>query len=52
MVEGNGQKWISQKFICVNFRDKSKKNKFQEFSILNALILKKLVSEFICKKLE
>ena len=48
-----GKKWISQKgnlFVSIFFEINQKRINFKKFSILNALILKKLVSEFICKK--
>ncbi len=48
-----GKKWISKKgnlFITVFFKFDPKRIKFQEYAILNAYIVKKIISKFISKK--
>ena len=50
-----GKKWISQKgnlFISIFFEINQKKINFKQFAILNAFILKKLVSKFISKNIK
>ena len=49
-----GKKWISRKgnlFVTVFFKFDPKKIKFQEYAILNAYIVKKVISKFISKKI-
>ena len=50
-----GKKWISQKgnlFISIFFEINQKKINFKQFAILNAFILRKLVSKFISKNIK
>ena len=50
-----GKKWISQKgnlFISIFFEINQKRINFKKFTILNAFILKKLVSKYISKKIK
>ena len=50
-----GKKWISQKgniFISVFFEIDQKKISFKQFAVLNAFILRKLVSNFISKNIK
>ena len=50
-----GKKWISQKgnlFISIFFEINQKRINFKQFAILNAFILKKLVSKYISKKIK
>ena len=50
-----GKKWISQKgnlFISIYFAINEKRFNFKQFAIMNAIILKKLVSNFISKKIK
>ena len=50
-----GKKWISQKgnlFISIFFEINQKSINFKQFAILNALILRKLVSKFISKSIK
>tara|TARA_X000000368_G_scaffold270903_1_gene214780 strand:+ start:2149 stop:2715 length:567 start_codon:yes stop_codon:yes gene_type:complete len=50
-----GKKWISQKgniFISVFFEIDQKKITFKQFAVLNAFILRKLVSNFISKNIK
>ncbi len=50
-----GKKWVSQKgnlFISIFFRIDQKKINFKQFAILNALILRKLLSNFISKNIK
>lgn len=49
-----GKKWISAKgnlFISVYFEIDQKKINFKRFAILNAFIIRKLISKFISKKI-
>ena len=49
-----GKKWISQKgnlFISIFFEIDQKRINFKQFAILNALLLRKLLSKFISKKI-
>ena len=49
-----GKKWISKKgnlFLTVFFKFDPKKIKFQEYAILNAYLVKKVISKFISKKI-
>ena len=49
-----GKKWISTKgnlFVTVFFKFDPKKIKFQEYAILNAYIIRKIISKFISKKI-
>ena len=49
-----GKKWVSQKgnlFISIFFEIDQKKINFKQYAILNALILKKVVSKIISKKI-
>ena len=50
-----GKKWISQKgnlFISIFFEIDQKRINFKEFAILNAFLLRKLLSKFISKKIK
>jgi BirA family biotin operon repressor/biotin-[acetyl-CoA-carboxylase] ligase len=50
-----GKKWISQKgnlFISIFFEINQKRINFKQFAILNAFILRKLVSKFIFKNIK
>ena len=50
-----GKKWISQKgnlFISIYFAINEKRFNFKQFAIMNAIILKKLISNFISKKIK
>ena len=50
-----GKKWISQKgnlFISVFFELKQKKINFKHFAILNAYLLKKVLSKYFSKKIK
>jgi len=50
-----GKKWISQKgnlFISIFFKINQMKINFRQFSILNALVLKKTISKSILKKIK
>ena len=50
-----GKKWISKKgnlFISIFFEMSKKKINFRQFSILNALILRKLISNFISENIQ
>ena len=50
-----GKKWISQKgnvFISIFFEINQKQINFKQFAILNAYILKLVISKFIKKKFE
>ena len=50
-----GKKWISQKgnlFISIFFEINQKRINFKQFAILNAFILRKLVSKFISKNIK
>ena len=50
-----GKQWISQKgnlFISIFFKLDQKKINFKEFAILNALLLKNLISKKISKKIK
>ena len=50
-----GKKWISQKgnlFISIFFEINQKKINFKQFAILNAFLLRKLLSKFISKKIK
>ena len=50
-----GKKWVSQKgnlFISIFFRIDQKKINFKQFAILNAFILRKLLSNFISKNIK
>ena len=50
-----GKKWISQKgnlFISIYFAINEKRFNFKQFAVMNAIILKKLVSNFISKKIK
>ena len=50
-----GKKWISQKgnlFISIFFEINQKRINFKQFAILNALLLRKLLSKFISKKIK
>ena len=50
-----GKKWISQKgnlFISIFFEIDQKRINFKQFAILNALLLRKLLSKFISKKIK
>ena len=49
-----GKKWISKKgnlFISIFFRFDQKKINFKQFSVLNALLIKKIISKIISKKI-
>ena len=56
-TKGRGRivkKWISRKgnlFVTVFFKFDPKKIKFQEYAILNAYIIRKIISKFISKKI-
>ena len=48
-----GKRWISRKgnlFISILFEMKSKKIDFKQYAILNAYVIKKIISKYICKK--
>ena len=48
-----GKKWISKKgnlFISLFFKFDQKKINFKQFAVLNALLLKKIISKTISKK--
>ena len=50
-----GKKWISQKgnlFISIFFEIDQKRINFKQFAILNAFLLRKLLSKFISKKVK
>ena len=50
-----GKKWISQKgnlFISIFFEIDKKRINFKQFAILNAFLLRKLLSKFISKKIK
>lgn len=50
-----GKKWISKKgnlFITLFFRFDQRKINFKQFAILNAFLLKKVISNFISKKIK
>lgn len=50
-----GKKWISKKenlFISIFFKLNEKKINFKQFAILNALLLKNLISKTVSKKIE
>ncbi len=50
-----GKKWISQNgnlFFSIFFEMNPKKIKSKQFAILNALVLKKLISKFISKRVD
>ena len=50
-----GKKWISQKgnlFISIFFEINQKRINFKQFAILNAFLLRKLLSKFISKKIK
>ena len=50
-----GKKWISQKgnlFISIFFEIDQKRINFKQFAILNAFLLRKLLSKFISKKIK
>ena len=50
-----GKKWISKKgnlFISLFFKIDQKKINFRQFAILNALLLKKVISKIILKKIQ
>ncbi len=50
-----GKKWISQKgnlFISIFFQLNKKKLNFKQFAILNALLLKQIISEIVTKKIK
>tara|TARA_B100000674_G_scaffold30506_1_gene21515 strand:- start:609 stop:1172 length:564 start_codon:yes stop_codon:yes gene_type:complete len=50
-----GKKWISKKgnlFISLFFKFDQKKINFKQFAILNALLLKKVISKIISKKIK
>ena len=50
-----GKKWISQKgnlFISIFFEINEKRVNFKQFAIMNAIILEKLISNFISKKVK
>ena len=50
-----GKKWISQKgnlFISIFFEINQKRINFKQFAILNAFILRKLISKFISKNIK
>ena len=50
-----GKKWISQKgnlFISIYFEINQKKINFKQFAILNAFILRKLISELISRNIK
>ena len=49
-----GKKWVSQKgnlFFSIFFEIKEKKIDFKQYAVLNALVLRKLISEFISKRI-
>ena len=49
-----GRKWISQKgnlFISIFFRFDQRKINFKQFAIINAFLLKKVISNLISKKI-
>ena len=49
-----GKKWVSQKgnlFFSIFFEIKEKKINFKQYAVLNALVLRKLISEFISKRI-
>ena len=48
-----GKRWISRKgnlFISILFEMKSKKIDFKQYAILNAYVIKKIISKYISKK--
>ena len=50
-----GKKWISKKgnlFISLFFKFDQKKINFKQFAVLNALLLKKLISKIISKRIK
>ena len=50
-----GKKWISKKgnlFISLFFNFDQRKINFQQFAILNAFLLKKVISKYIAKKIK
>tara|TARA_Y100000591_G_C21645846_1_gene600268 strand:- start:82 stop:645 length:564 start_codon:yes stop_codon:yes gene_type:complete len=50
-----GKKWISQKgnlFFSIFFQLNKKKINFKQFAILNALLLKQIISEIVTKKIK
>ena len=50
-----GKKWISKKgnlFFSLFFKFDQKKINFKQFSVLNALLLKKIISKMILKKIK
>ena len=50
-----GKKWVSKKgnlFFSLFFKINQKKINFRQFAILNAFLLKKIISEKISKKLK
>ena len=49
-----GKKWISQKgnlFVSIFFRVDNKKIKFNQFTILNPYIIKKILSKYLTHKI-
>ena len=49
-----GKKWVSKKgnlFFSIFFEIKEKKINFKQYAVLNALVLRKLISEFISKRI-
>ena len=50
-----GKKWVSKKgnlFFSLFFKINQKKINFRQFAILNAFLLKKIISEKISKKIK
>jgi len=50
-----GKKWISQKgnlFITIFFKLNKKKINFKQFSVLNAYLLKKIISKMVSQKIK
>ena len=48
-----GKRWISKKgnlFISILFEIQSKKIDFKQYAILNAYVIKKVISKYISKK--
>ena len=49
-----GKKWVSTErnlFFSIFFEIKEKKINFKQYAVLNALVLRKLISEFISKRI-
>ena len=50
-----GKKWVSKKgnlFLSIFFEINQKKINYKQFAILNALILKKIISKLVSKKIK